>query len=63
MKKNICRISGKKLSPFIDLGNQYISDFVSKDLVYEVDRSSLKVGYCSQSKLAQLYETYSQKIK
>lgn len=61
MKKNICRISGGKLFPLIDLGNQYISDFVSKDFVYEVDRSSLKVGYCSKSKLAQLYETYSQK--
>ena len=60
MKKNICRISGKKLTPFIDLGNQYVSDFVSKEYIYDVDRSSLKVGYCSKSKLAQLYTTYSQ---
>ena len=43
MKKNICRISGKKLTPFIDLGNQYVSDFVSKEYIYDVDRSSLKV--------------------
>jgi SAM-dependent methyltransferase len=60
MANGKCRISGKQLVEVLDLGNQYISDFVQKGMEKQVETSSLKLGICENSKLLQLFDTYSQ---
>ena len=55
-----CRISGKQLVEVLDLGHQYISDFVPKGMEKKVETSSLKLGICEDTKLLQLFDTYSQ---
>ena len=61
MSNGKCRISGQELVEVLDLGDQYISDFVKKGYENKVDKSPLKLGICKESKLLQLFDTYSQK--
>ncbi len=61
MANGRCRLSGQQLIEVLDLGDQFISDFVKKGDEKKVDVSSLKLGICNESKLLQLFETYSQK--
>lgn len=61
MANGKCRISGKQLIEVLNLGDQYISDFVKKGHEKEIDISPLKLGICEESKLLQLFDTYSQK--
>ena len=51
MANGKCRISGKQLVEVLDLGNQYVSDFVQKGMEKQVETSSLKLGICENSKL------------
>ena len=60
MANGKCRISGKQLVEVLDLGHQYISDFVPKGMEKKVETSSLKLGICEDTKLLQLFDTYSQ---
>jgi hypothetical protein len=61
MANGKCRISGKELVEVLNLGDQYISNFVKKGDEKKVDLSPLKLGICQESKLLQLFDTYSQK--
>ena len=56
MIKN-CRIDGTELIEVIDLGDQYVSDFVDNPL--DGEKSSLKVGIGKGSGLLQLFESFS----
>ncbi len=53
-----CRISGEELTPVIDLGSHYISDFVSKDNITNKDTYKLLLGYGTKSKILQLWDSY-----
>ena len=54
-----CRITGDALEPCIDLGDQYLSDFVTKDEITSGQIGSLKLGFGPKSRLVQLYESVS----
>ena len=58
MANGLCRIEGDPLLECIDLGDQYISDFVSKDEIYAGEVSPLKVGIGQTSGLVQLYDSF-----
>jgi hypothetical protein len=59
MRRDTCRISGKKLKSVIDLGNLYVSNFY-KDIDKNAPRSSLEIGIGEGSGLVQLMETPDQ---
>jgi len=52
--ENKCRIDGSELTPIIDLGNIYFSDFVDK--AEDGFKSPLKLGISKDSGLVQLFE-------
>ena len=52
--ENKCRIDGSELTPIMDLGNIYFSDFV--DNAEEGFKSPLKLGISNKSGLVQLYQ-------
>ncbi len=56
MTRKTCRIDGSKLIEVMDLGVQYVSDFV--DDPKDGETSSLKVGIGKKSGLVQLYESF-----
>ena len=56
MARKTCRIDGSKLIEVMDLGVQYVSDFV--DDPKDGETSSLKVGIGKKSGLVQLYESF-----
>lgn len=56
---NKCRINGTELLEVIDLGNQFVSNFVEKKDILSGDKSSLKLGIGKESNLLQLCESYS----
>ena len=56
MARKTCRIDGSKLIEVMDLGTQYVSDFV--DDPKDGETSSLKVGIGKKSGLVQLYESF-----
>jgi hypothetical protein len=58
LANGLCRIEGDPLLECIDLGDQYISDFVSKQDIYAGEVSPLKVGIGKQSGLVQLYDSF-----
>ena len=58
MANGLCRIDGDPLLECIDLGDQYISDFVSKDDIFAGEVSPLKVGIGKTSGLVQLYDSF-----
>ena len=51
-----CRIDGTELIEVMDLGDQYVSDFVDDPL--DGEKSSLKVGIGKGSGLLQLFESF-----
>jgi hypothetical protein len=58
LANGLCRIDGDPLLECIDLGDQYISDFVSKDDIFAGEVSPLKVGIGKTSGLVQLYDSF-----
>ena len=56
MARKTCRIDGSKLIEVMDLGTQFVSDFV--DDPKDGETSSLKVGIGKKSGLVQLYESF-----
>lgn len=54
--RTTCRISGKPLTPVIDLGNLYVSGFY-KEITTGAPRSSLQIGIGEESGLLQLFHT------
>ena len=53
-----CRITGDPLEECIDLGDQYVTDFVAPGEEKTGDTGSLKVGIGPKSGIAQLYESF-----
>jgi hypothetical protein len=58
LANGLCRIDGDPLLECIDLGDQYISDFVLKEDIYAGEVSPLKVGIGKTSGLVQLYDSF-----
>jgi hypothetical protein len=59
LANGFCRIEGDPLLECIDLGDQYISDFVSKEEIYSGAVSPLRVGIGQTSGLVQLYDSFA----
>ena len=59
MANGLCRLNGDPLESCIDLGDQYISDFVSKENINAGEMAPLKVGFGATSRLVQLFDTVS----
>ncbi|NQW21529.1 MAG: class I SAM-dependent methyltransferase [Chloroflexi bacterium] len=58
MANGLCRIDGDPLLDCIDLGDQYISDFVAKEDIFAGDKAPLRVGIGPTSGLVQLHESF-----
>ena len=58
-----CRLCGNiPLTPFLDLGEQFISDFVSRDLVSSGRKAPLNLVKCAKCTLIQLRDTAPQEL-
>ena len=53
-----CRINGDPLVECIDLGEQYVSDFVKPGMQKSGEKGSLRLGIGPKSSLVQLYESF-----
>jgi len=58
MANGKCRITGHPLEECIDLGNQYVSNFVQPGYEKDGEIGSLKLGIGPKSGLPQLFETF-----
>jgi hypothetical protein len=58
MDSGKCRISGEPLEPCIDLGDQYVTDFVDRGAITAGEVAPLRVGIGPTSGLAQMFDSF-----
>ena len=58
MANGKCRLTGDPLEPCIDLGEQYVSDFVHPGEENDGETGSLKMGIGPKSGVAQLFDSF-----
>lgn len=57
-----CRVSGQDLVEIVDLGDQYVSDFVPKEQILTGPKSPLKLGLGRGSGLLQLFDSLERDV-